>query len=621
LLAVVFIAFTIVATFALRGARIDLTENKLYTIAPGTERILRTLDEPINLYFFFSEQATKEQTGLRAFAQRVRELLEEMAQRSNGKVRLNVIDPQPFSEEEDRAAEFGLSALPLDRGSGETFYLGLAGTNATDGREVINVIQPQREEFLEYDIASLVYRLSKPKRPKVGIMSSLPVEPTFDQMRGGSSPGWTSFNQIRELFEVRTIAPDATAIDDDVEVLVVVHPKDWSEKTLFAIDQFVMRGGKLLAFFDPQAEQDSAGSHSHLGGGDIKRASTLDPLLKAWGVKYDVANIVGDRTLALDVGFQQDQAPAPYIGAIGLNRASMNRTDVITSALTTINVMTAGALLPASGVKAQFEPLLQTSSDASVLPAQRFAFVNDPYTLLEGFKPIGSPLTIAARLHGELPSAFPNGLPSSGGTPLRSSKGDANVILVADTDLLADALWLRPQTDIFGQRMALPVTNNGDFLANALENLAGSSDLINIRGRQSFFRPFTRVEDLQRQAGAQLQAKKQELDRELQETETQLSQLQAGRSTSLTPEQEAAIVRFQDQRLRIRKELREVRRQLDVDIENLGSVLKVLNILGMPVLIALVAVALAWNRRRKLPSRVARPQPTPSDAPPSPTAS
>src|SRR5687768_7320736 len=232
-LAALFIGLTMLFTFLLRGARIDLTESKLYSLAPGTERIVGSLDEPINLYFFFSQEASGESARLRAYAQRVRELLEEMAQRSGGKLRLSVIDPEPFSEEEDRAAEFGLSAVPVGA-RGESLYFGLAGTNATDGREVIGFFQPDKEEFLEYDVASLVYRLGNPERPMVGVMSSLPVDAGFDQMSGQMREGWASIAQLRELFTVQTIATDVTSVPAEVDVLMVIHPRSLTPATLYA---------------------------------------------------------------------------------------------------------------------------------------------------------------------------------------------------------------------------------------------------------------------------------------------------------------------------------------------------------------------------------------------------
>lgn len=613
-LAVLFIGVTILIGFVLRGARLDLTESKLYSIAPGTQHILESLQEPINLYFFFSQEASTQSPPIRAYAQRVRELLEEMAQRSDGKLRLSVIDPKPFSEDEDRAGDFGLQAVPLGAG-GESLYFGLAGTNSTDGRETIGFFQPDKEEFLEYDVASLVYRLSNPKRATIGLMSGLPVDPSFDQQSGQMRPGWASIAQLRQMFNVQTVAADATTLPAGMDTLMLVHPRELSPQTQYAIDQFVMGGGKLIAFIDPQAENDpQAAQMAMMGGGMGGRSSSLGSLLDAWGVSYDPTQVVGDRELGLTVSLRPGQPPSQHIAIIGFNRASMNSKDVVTSALDSINVMTAGALKKKDGASIEFEPLIQSSANASLLPSSKLAFLPDSDSLLDGFKATGEHYVIAARLHGKLKSAFPNGAPAAAtpdtkdapankDAPLKQTKGDANVIVVADTDILADPLWIRSQ-NVFGQRVAIAWANNGDFLANAVDNLAGSSDLISIRGRQSFFRPFTKVDELRRHADDQLRATEKELDNELRDTEQKLSQLESGRAhqgeMTLTKEQEAELTRFQQERSRIRKQLREVRRSLDVEIERLGSWLKAINIGLVPLLLAIGAVVLAVARRRKL---------------------
>jgi ABC-type uncharacterized transport system involved in gliding motility auxiliary subunit len=603
-LAVLFIGVTILITFVLRGARIDLTESKLYSIAPGTQRIVTSLQEPINLYFFFSQEASAESPQLRAYAQRVRELLEEMAERSKGKVKLTSVDPKPFSEDEDRAAEFGLQAVPVGARN-DSLYFGLAGTNSTDGREVIAFFQPDKEEFLEYDVASLIHRLGNPKKPTVGVISALPVEGQFDQLSGRMNQGWASIAQLHEQMQVRTLPTDVGAIEQDVSLLVVVHPKELSAKTLYAIDQFVMRGGKVLAFVDPQSENDPAGQQ----GGPMAmtpRSSTLGPLLDAWGIAFDQGKVLGDRGLGLTVSLRQGEPPSQHVAIVGLNRQSMNSKDVVTSTLDSINVMTAGVLTKKEGATIEFEPLLQSSSDAELLPVMRLAFLPDSRSLLEDFKPTGQRYVVAARVHGKLKSAYPNGAPEGAeknGEHKAESAGDADLIVVADTDILADPLWVRTQ-NVFGQHFAMAWANNGDFVANAVDNLAGSGDLISIRGRQSFFRPFTKVDDLRRHADEQLRAKEKELDTELKETERKLSELEAGRASTgslvLTPEQEAELNRFQQERVRIRKELREVRRSLDVEIEGLGTRLKVLNIALMPALLAIGAIVLAITRRRRL---------------------
>ena len=609
-LAVLFLAITVLATFALRGARLDLTQNKLYTIAPGTQRILGSLEEPVNLYFFFSDAASNSVPAVRAYAQRVRELLSELARRSDGKVKLTVVDPQPFSEDEDRATGFGLTAVPVGA-NGEQLYFGLAGTNSTEGREIIGFFQPDKEEFLEYDVASVIYRLGHPKKPVVGLLSGLPVDASFDPMSGQMREGWASVQQMRELFDVRTVATDAAAIDKDVSVLMVVHPKNLGPRTLYAIDQFVMRGGKLLAFVDPVAESDQ-GEGGPMGGFGADRGSDLGPLLAAWGIDYDRQQVVGDAAHAMTVSMREGDPAVPHLAVLALRDDSMAHDDVVTGGLQVVNVMSAGALAPHKGSEAAFEPLLRSSDQSALLGADRFMMMTDPAKLLDGFKPTGQTYTIAARVHGVLKSAFPSGAPPPGpGTepvpttaPLAASHGEADVIVVADTDVLSDMLWIRRQS-MFGQGVAVAWANNGDLVANALDNLAGSGDLISIRGRQSYFRPFTRVDDLRRRADERLRGKEQELDAELKETEQKLTALESARNDAgsglvLTPEQQAELERFQAQRLKIRKDLRDVRRGLDVEIDRLGTVLKAINIVLVPSLLAIGALVLAIVRRRRL---------------------
>jgi ABC-type uncharacterized transport system involved in gliding motility auxiliary subunit len=324
-------------------------------------------------------------------------------------------------------------------------------------------------------------------------------------------------------------------------------------------------------------------------------------------VKFDTNEIVGDRELGLTVSLQQGQAPSQHIAILGLNRASMNPKDVTVSALDSINVMTAGALSKKEDATIEFEPLIQSSTNAALLPAAKLMFLPDSSALLDGFKPTGERYTLAARIHGKVKSAFPNGKPGAegaAGAHLTESKEDANIILVADTDILSDPLWVRTQ-NVFGQRFSVAWANNGDFIANSVDNLAGSADLISVRGRQSFFRPFDKVDELRRQAGDQLRAKEKELDQELKDTEQKLSALEAGHaggqsSMSLSPEQEAEVERFQHERVRIRKELRDTRRSLDVEIEKLGTRLKVINIALVPALLALGAIFLEIIRRRRL---------------------
>ncbi len=595
----------------LRGMRLDLTQNRLYTLSPGTKEVLAELKEPINLYFYFSRDAAAKQSPLlMPYAARVREFLEEIAARSGGKIRLRVIDPQPFSEDEDRAAEAGLQSLQA--GTGEPLYFGLAGTNSTDGRAEIPSFQPEREEFLEYDVAKLVHELATPKKPVIGLMSTLGLQGQFNPMTGQMSDPWPIMTQIEQLFTVRTLTTDIDHVDKDIDVLMLVHPKQLPQKTLYAIDQFVMRGGKMLLFVDPDSGADTSGQDpsNPLAGAMANHSSDLEPLLSAWGISYDPTKGIGDLELGLEVRSSMQGPPTRHIGILGLRRGDMAQKDVVTASLDVINVATAGFLSARPGAKTTLEPLLQSSTSAAPIPAERFNALNDPATLRDGFKPTGIRYALAVRLTGPVASAFPNGPPPdqkpAAGPPiahLSKSVTPANIVVVADTDMLMDYMWVQTH-ELLGQRIAQAFANNGDFVANVLDNLSGSTALISIRGRATFTRPFERVEALRRRADDRLRSKSLELQSELQQTEAKLTELQSKRndqaSLMLTAEQEEELKRFTTEKARIRKELRETQRGLDVDINRLDTWLKVINIAIVPLAVAIAGVLiLALRRRRK----------------------
>jgi ABC-type uncharacterized transport system involved in gliding motility auxiliary subunit len=611
-LGLLFIGLTILFSNVFRGWRLDLTENGLYTTAEGTDRILKGLKEPVNLYFFYTEKTAAQLPQLRTYGTRVREFLQELQARSNGKLRLHIIDPQPFSEEEDRAAELGIRGAPMGT-SGQQLYFGLAGTNSTDGRATIEFFDPNKEEFLEYDVVKLIYQLSNPKKPVIGVLSTLPMTPSFDPATGRMREPALIFTQAEQLFDVRHLSSTATSIDQDVNVLVLVHPKNLSPATQYAIDQYALRGGHIVAFVDPMAEADQSGAdpQNPMAGMFADKSSDPGPLLKAWGVEFNPNEVLADMGYALTVSMRQGEAPTRHLGILGLDQSSFNTKDVITSGLSSINVSSTGFVKPVKDATVQFEPLIQSSNQAAPLPSERFRMLFDPATLRDGFKPTGEQYTIAARVTGKVSTAFPNGPPEgvalpAGTTQLKESAEPLNLLVVADTDLLSDFMWVR-QTSFFGQRVAQAFAHNGDFVLNALDNLAGSTDLISVRGRATFTRPFTRVEALRKRAEEQFRATEQRLEQELRNTEEKLTQLQSQQddqsSLILTPEQAQEIERFQQEKLRIRKELRDVRLGLDQDIRRLGSWLKILNIGIVPAALALIALSAAFLRKRRRATR------------------
>lgn len=610
-LAGIFIVAVSLSNHLLRGVRLDLTENRLYTLSDGTLRLLDSLQEPVNIYFFWSDRATADVPYLRTYAGRVREMLDELAQRADGRLRLSVIDPIPFSDDEDRAAQFGLRGIELT-GARDPVYLGIAATNSVGDRQVLPFLDPGKEAFLEYDLARLIYALANPERPVVGLLSGLPMAGGFDPMMQQPSEPWVIHEQVAQLFDLRTLGREAERIDDDVDVLMLVHPKDLPDSTLYAIDQYILRGGRALLFLDPWADLDFSAANpmdpmAGMAGGS--RASTLEPLLEAWGLSVDADSFIGDERYALTVS-GPGQRPVRHLGFLGLGAGAMSADDVITAGLDQLNLGYAGAIRRREDAAAALEPLLVTSELAG--PIQSFLLMfgdGNPDALRDDFSPEGEPLVLAARVTGRLPSAFPTGRPvdSDAGPALdpghlSESVGPVNLVLVADTDLLADRLWVQQQ-NFFGQRVATAFASNGDFVISALDNLSGSGDLISIRSRATFSRPFTRVDDLRREAENRFRITEQRLQQQLSETEQRLAELQASREDSgaliLSPEQELELERFRLQRLQIRQDLRQVQRNLDQSIEALGTRLKVINIGLVPLLVGLAGFGLLLLRRRR----------------------
>lgn len=599
-LALLFIALLVLTGALFRGARLDLTENRLYSLTEGTQAILAKLEEPVNLTFYYSDHAARDLPQLRTYAERVRELLEEMVARSNANLRLSVVDPQPFSEDEDRATTSGLTAVPIGN-SGDTLFFGLAGSNAVGEDAAIPFFQPDKEAFLEYDVAKLVSSLAEGTRPVVGLMTTLPMGPSFDPSAGRPSQGWVIDTELRKLFELRPLQPDVKSIADDVKVLVLVHPRHLSADTMYAIDQFVLRGGHLLAFVDPNAETQPAGASADptLAAFDDK-SSDLPELFEAWGVTYDPERVVLDAQRALEIQVQQGVPAVRHLAVIGLSQTDANPDDVVTAQLGTINLSSVGSFGLADDAKVTLEPLLQSSANAGLMDAERLRFTIDPNQLYADFSATGEHYAIAVRLTGPLQTAFPDRTDEH---HLSESSESANIVLVADTDLLTDRLWAQVQA-FFGQQVTNAFASNGDFVINAVDNLIGSGDLIAVRTRAGSSRPFTTVDTLRAEADARFRAKERELQARLQETEEKLNALQelkpeAG-ALALNQEQQDELLRFQDEKLRIRKELRQVRRELDQDIQALGGKLKFLNIAGVPLLLTFGAlVFVGWRARRR----------------------
>jgi len=482
-----------------------------------------------------------------------------------------------------------------------------------DDELAIPFLNPDREDALEYEVSKLVYSLANPTKRVIGLITDLALnggQPTAPDQPG--SPAWASISQLTEMFDVRDLARDVTAIDATVDTLVIVHPKNLPARTLYAIDQFVLRGGKAMVFVDPLAEEDRPEQDPNNPMAMPKVDSNLEPLFKAWGIKVKTDKILGDPENAVRVSFSGARGPqeVEYLPWIQLHAANMNRDDFITSQLQGVNVGTAGSIETLKGASTKVSPLLTSGPKAGLLERDAIFFVRDPNGLRESFKPGKAPMVIAARVTGAAVTAYPDGPPLAAqekrgpgdSDQLKQASKGINVVVVADTDILADRFWVRIERYL-GMQVPSPFANNADFLINAIDNLGGNDDLISLRSRGEYARPFEVVEGIKREAEAQFRDREQALRAKLTETETKMRELQQGKGTEgeliLTAEQRKEIELFRAEQLKTRKELRAVQHDLGKNIEQLGNRLKLLNIGLIPLLLAVIAIIVGAVRHRR----------------------
>lgn len=584
-------------------ARLDLTEQGLYTLSDGSRKILAEMKQPLEIQLFFSQQASKDLTRLRAYATQVEELLNEYVLHSNDMLSLQVIDPEPFSEQEDLATELGLQAVPVS-GFGDELYFGLAVKQLTEEGEgdvaVLPFLQPDKEAFLEYDVTQLIYQLQQTRAPVIGLLSGLDVRGGFNPQSGQPTPAWMAIEQLDRQYEVRSLTAELETIEADVDVLMLIQPPALSDQALYAIDQFALRGGRVLAFLDPLAESAPL---SPMAMADPVSATSLNPLLKSWGVQWDADQVVLDAANALVVNQGRNRPPLRHFALLSLGQDDAENNSVVTAQLESINLASAGHWLAAEDGQSEVKPWLFSSADAQLTDANRLRINPDLVALQRGFVASGEHYNLAVRVSGNASTAFPEGVKGKKVDDHRAATKQLAVTLVADTDLLTDRLWVQVQ-NFFGQRIASPWADNGNLLINLTDQLAGSPDLINLRARGQYARPFSKVEALQRAAEERFLASEQRLQQRLQETERQLAELQQQKDAedsvlTLSDEQQAALENFQRQKVEIRKELRAVQHELDKDIEALGSQLKVLNIFILPLLLTLISWLLAVLLRRR----------------------
>jgi ABC-type uncharacterized transport system involved in gliding motility auxiliary subunit len=619
---VLFIAVNVLSNIIFRSARIDMTEQKLYTLSDGTRKIVSLMEEPLTLRYYFSDKLANKLPGIKSYGNRVKELLQEYEAISGGKLKLEIIDPLPFTEEEDRAVQYGLQGVPVNQ-MGELLYFGLAGINSTDDEEIIAFFQPDQQAFLEYEVTKLIHSLQNPDQPVVGVLSGLPQ--VFGNQvsilpNAQNRESWMIVEELRKLFEVRQLEAGLDFIPEDVDVLLVIHPKDFDDKTLYAIDQYVLGGGKTVAFVDPHAaaEEVVPTGQNQLEAYQKPRSSNLETLFAQWGIEVDTEKVAADIEIARQVnaGSQRNPQLMEFVPFLALNEEVIQEDDVVTADIQAINMSTPGFIKNTGEAKIEFTPLLQTTENAMSIPRERVAFFPRPDALLRDYKPGEEALTLAARISGIVQSAYPDGPPATQGDDgeetaaenenhLTESTEKINVIVVADVDMLTDQEWVRVM-NFFGQRVASYTAHNALFLINAIENMSGSSDLISVRSRGRFTRPFTKLDEIQEEANALYREKTEDAKKRLQEAENKINELQQAKVESgidtmiLSPEQKAEIEKAREDQLKLRKELRDLQSNLRQDVEQLGKNLKLVNMALMPALVALFAVGLGvWRMSRR----------------------
>ena len=602
-----FIATIVLANTVLTTWRIDLTQNKLFTLSKGTINILNNLEEPVQLDFYFSQKAINDFPLLANYGIRVRDMLEELTTHAHGKLILNIIEPETFSEAEDQAVASGLRTVSVSANS-DRVYFGLVGTNSTDDEKVIPFFQTNRESALEYDLTKLIYNLAYPDKRIVGVYSQLPI---IGKKGDQTAPTWTIVNALKEFFEIIDLNQNIDALNQKIDVLMLVHPKKLNTETLYAIDQYLLKGGKAIIFLDPLAEQDRTQPDAASPNVMPILYSYLDEILEKWGLKISKEKIVADINAAMRVQASGPRGPQEidYLPWLRLTNKNFNPDDFSTSELNILHMGTVGAIenINENEIKVEITPLIQTSKQSTKLERDLILFQRDPTVILNNFKSDEKNHLIAARIRGKVQTAFPDGLPvDKNNEELMDddfiNEGNINVILVSDTDILADHFWIRKQ-DMLGVSVPQPIANNGDFVINSIENLSGSTDLINLRGRGKYSRPFERVEAIRKEAEAEFREREKELQVALQETENEIRKLQQEqgneKSYLLNNKLTAEIEKFRNERLATRKELRSVQHDLRKNIEKLGSQLRFINIGLIPLLITLLALIIGIYRANR----------------------
>jgi len=594
--------------------RIDFTEGGLYTVSQGTRSIIEKLDAPVKIRFYYTQSEQNVPLPIKGFARRVEDLLDAFRQASGGKVLIEKLDPQPDSDAEDSATLEGVEAQVMQ--SGDRFYLGLSISYA-DQKLALPALSLDREQLLEYDLARAIARATRTDKPVVGVLSPMPLFGSRGIPQMGVPPAdkQVLVSELERDFNVRRVDPSATSIDDAIKVLLVVNPRGMSDETEYALDQYVLRGGKLIAMLDPYAYFDVPPG-AQQGG----TSSTLEHMLKAWGLSMDTTKVLQDMKFLSGAGARQMST------VLSFNNEAFNRDDIATSKLGFTMFPVVGAFTgnPAAGLK---QSVLIKSSTFSQLTDSSNA-VTQGEASVRGFKPSGTEYPIAIRLSGKFKTAFPNGVPIAKDKPgakspakaagkadakaepakpipahVAEGKDENSVVLIADSDFINDGAAVNIQ-EIFGQRIVVPANSNLSFAQALIEQFAGDPALIDLRTRAIAARPFTVIREMEAQAAQAYVGKLKELEDSLQQTQERLQSLQKssgpGQGAIMTAAQQKEVEDFRKKAAETRRELKLVRRDLRADSEALQFWTKVANIALLPVLVTIFGIWLGMHRRRKV---------------------
>jgi ABC-type uncharacterized transport system involved in gliding motility auxiliary subunit len=610
----VLVAFNfIVSAF---NARVDLTQGNVYTLSPGTKAILSKLEAPVRIRFYYTQGSNAVPVGLKTFAQRVEDLLAEFKAASKGKVVIERFNPEPDSDAEESAQLDNVEGQQTN--TGEKFYLGLS-ISQLDKKESIPVLSPDRERLLEYDITSKIAQVAATKKAVVGLMAGLPVlgQPLNPMLKKQPTEPWVLGSELKRNFDVRKIELDVKKIPDEVNVLLVIHPRNITEEAEYAIDQFVLRGGKLIAFVDPYAYFDQQPDLQNPFGGSNAGQSSFYTLFKAWGVEPTMNQVVADLTFGSGAG------PRLLPTLLQLPPEALNQDDIVMSQVNTMLIPFSGVFKgkPAEGLK--LTPLAHTSKNSMGVDLIIATLSGEPAT--RGFQPSGEEQPLALRLAGKFKTAFPNGPPAPmvrpgekapeppQGKHLREGAAENQIVLVADVDLLTDGAAVEVQ-ELFGQKVIVPRNGNLAFAQGLVEQFSGDQNLMSLRSRASFTRPLTVIQRMEAEAQQQYLGKIKGLEDSLQQAQEKLQELQKGKPgapgaaspTILTAEQQAEIDNFRKKSAETRVELKEVRKNLRVESERLMLLTKVVNIALVPALVAILGLTLALTRRRRTAANARR---------------